>query len=149
MTASPEHRALVDAGARWLRRSGFPVVATEIRCCGLIEQPDVIGFRESCAVVLEAKASRADFLADRAKPHRLKGGVGRFRFFIVRAGLVHVGELPERWGLIEVDERGRATMARGPRGNIWSAGDPLAFPSDPVAERAILYSIARRAKEAA
>lgn len=58
-------------------------------------------------MVVEAKVSRADFLADSSKPHRLSPseGVGVFRYYLAPAGLIQVAELPPKWGLIEVTEK--------------------------------------------
>ena len=61
---SPEHDNLTLLGARWLKKQGFAVVATEISAVGSREQPDVVGFRSTCSAIIEAKVSRADFLAD-------------------------------------------------------------------------------------
>jgi hypothetical protein len=62
------HKLLVTLGERWLKRQGFAVVATELVTGGTREQADVIGFRSQCSAVIEAKASRADFLADVNRP---------------------------------------------------------------------------------
>jgi hypothetical protein len=147
------HGELVDMGARWLRRTGFGVVATELTVAGVSEQVDGIGFRASCSAVLEAKVSRADYLADRRKPHRRSGGLGNYRFFVCQQGLILPEELPERWGLLWTKGRG-LEMVVGPGGNWWPAyGTPSAAdsqwsafwqPSDTEAERKVLYSIARR-----
>lgn len=147
------HRELVNLGDRWLKRQGFGVVATELAVAGVAEQVDGIGFRSTCSAVLEAKASRADFLADRRKPHRQSGGLGNYRFFVCPSGLVQPEELPERWGLLWTRGRG-LVMVAGPSGNWWPGyGAPLAadsqwaafwHPSDAWNERKVLYSIARR-----
>lgn len=71
------------------------------------EIPDALGFRnvswEDSSVLVEAKTSRSDFLADARKPHRIEPalGLGRFRYFLAPAGLIATEELPARWGLIE------------------------------------------------
>lgn len=36
---SEAHNRLTALGARWMRRNGFPVVATELKCIGSREQP--------------------------------------------------------------------------------------------------------------
>ena len=66
--------------------------------------PDAIGWKRAChSVLVECKVTRADFLADRVKPFRLKPehGVGCERFYLVPAGLVGREELPAGWGLLE------------------------------------------------
>lgn len=57
-------------------------------------------------VLVECKVSRADFLADKAKPHRHAGGVGNWRYFLAPEGLIAPDELPAKWGLVEVNARG-------------------------------------------
>jgi hypothetical protein len=81
--------------------------------------PDAIGFRavtaETETVLVEEKVSRGDFLADARKPHREVGnGVGLFRYYMCPAGLISPDEVPERWGLLWVDQRGRIEPKLGP-----------------------------------
>jgi hypothetical protein len=67
--------------------------------------PDAIGWKKAChSVLVESKVSRADFLADRAKPFRLKAenGVGCERYYLAPRGLIRTDELPIGWGLLEV-----------------------------------------------
>lgn len=147
------HGSLVAMGARWLKRNGFPVVATELKCIGSREQPDVIGFRSSCSAVIEVKVSRSDFFSDKKKPERVEGGLGIYRFYLCPVGLVQPDELPEGWGLLEANSRTvKAVLA--PEGNYWPGIDApsellgfwAAFQHTPDAgaERAALFSIARR-----
>ena len=79
-----DHASLVALGARWLKRQGFPIVWTEISAANCREQPDVVGFRTHCSAIIEAKASRSDFLTDRFKPERggRRAGIGLYRFYI-------------------------------------------------------------------
>lgn len=147
---SEVHQRLVEAGRRWLIRQGFAVVATELSAAGTAEQPDVIGFRSACSAVIEAKASRADFLADSRKPHRAAGGLGVYRFYLCLPGVIDAEDLPERWGLLLF--RGRSiVMSSGPTGNLWPAygsrtseWHQFQHQVDAEAERRVLYSIARR-----
>lgn len=147
---SLSHAQLVDLGARWMRREGFGVVATEVVAVGCREQADVIGFRATCSAVIEAKASRADFLADRAKPHRRTGGLGLYRFFACPEGLIDSAELPVGWGLLYGTPRALRAVVRPP-GNIWprrgaagAAWEVFQHHPDDSAERSVLYSVARR-----
>jgi len=64
---------LVDLGGRHAKRLGFSVVGTEVSAVGCREQADVIGFRSSCSLLLEAKCSRADFFVDSRKSERTVG----------------------------------------------------------------------------
>jgi len=66
--------------------------------------PDAIGWKRAChSVLVECKVTRADFLADRAKPCRQKPeqGVGSERFYLTLAGLIRPEELTDGWGLLE------------------------------------------------
>ncbi|HDR8973069.1 TPA: hypothetical protein QDB32_003949 [Burkholderia vietnamiensis] len=144
------HMQLVALGERWLKRQGFAVVATELVTRGTPEQADAIGFRSNCSAVIEAKASRADFLADSQKPHRVAGGLGVYRFYLCPEGVIRVDDLPAGWGLLHAVDRSVVEVLR-PRGNMWpplgsAVGDWAAFQHEPDAhaERGVLYSIARR-----
>lgn len=144
------HQQLVTLGERWMKRQGFGVVAAELVTNGTNEQADVIGFRSTCAAVIEAKSSRADFLADRKKPHRSAGGLGVYRFYLCPPGVIELEDLPSGWGLLYADGK-RITEVRRPTGNLWpaygvSVGDWGDFQHQPDerAERGVLYSIARR-----
>lgn len=67
--------------------------------------PDAMGWKNAChSVLLECKVTRADFLADRAKPFRQRPetGVGSERYYLAPQGLIEVEELPCGWGLLEV-----------------------------------------------
>ncbi|RQQ88664.1 hypothetical protein DF134_18950 [Burkholderia stagnalis] len=148
--AGDVHKRLVVLGEKWLRRQGFAVVASELVTGGTREQADVIGFRSNCSAVIEAKASRADFLADARKPHRVIGGLGVYRFYLCPPGVIEVADLPERWGLLYAEGRSVRDVLR-PTGNGWaslgaSLGDWPAFQhtADTEAERGVLFSIARR-----
>jgi hypothetical protein len=102
------HSQLVEKAVRWLRHYRCGVVLSE-QACVSGEMPDAIGWkRASHSVLVECKVTRADFLADRAKPFRLKPerGVGNERFYLTPAGLVKREELPVGWGLLEVHGRG-------------------------------------------
>jgi len=72
------------------------------------EVPDAIGWRANChSIVMECKVSHADFICDQHKRARQKPGqaMGRERLYLTPAGLIRAEELPEGWGLLEVDKR--------------------------------------------
>ncbi len=144
------HDQLVALGATWQKRQGFSVVATELAVRGTTEQADVISFRSSCSCLIEAKASRSDFLVDAKKPHRAAGGLGVYRFYISPPGVIEMDDLPPRWGLLHA-VGGAVVEVRRPTGNMWppygsSSGDWPLFQHQPdqAAEAAVLFSIARR-----
>ena len=98
------HAKLVEMAVAWLRRYRCGVVLSE-QACASGEMPDAIGWKKKChSVVVECKASRADFLADSTKPWRLQPetAVGAERYYLAPRGLLRVDELPRGWGLLEV-----------------------------------------------
>ncbi|WP_335971636.1 adenylosuccinate synthase [Acinetobacter pittii] len=119
------HRQLCEIGAKFLKRPesanghGCHFTIIEPSCYG--ENPDVFGVRHGIhshgigTFLLEAKTSRADFLADRFKPHRLNPelGMGKYRYYICPTGLIKTEELPEKWGLIYVSEKGICKVIAG------------------------------------
>ncbi|MGA7928740.1 MAG: hypothetical protein WCA20_22440 [Candidatus Sulfotelmatobacter sp.] len=120
--ASMTHAQLVEKAVHWLRRYRCGVVLSE-QACVSGEMPDAVGWKRPChSVLVECKVTRSDFLADRAKPFRLKPelGVGCERFYLVPAGLVDREELPQAWGLLEL-RRGRIETAHPAAKNLRSA----------------------------
>jgi hypothetical protein len=116
------HAQLVEKAERWLRSYRCGVVLSE-QACASGEMPDAIGWKRAChSVLVECKVTRSDFLADRAKPFRLKPdqGVGCERFYLVATGLVRREELPQGWGLLELC-RGRIETTHASAKNLRSA----------------------------
>lgn len=119
------HSDLCQLAKSWLLRPnsrgghGCQVALTECRSGWGCEMPDAIGFRAAGllpeSVVVEVKVSRADFLADFKKPHRADGaGLGQFRYYLCPEGIITPDDLPERWGLLTVNERGQVKAVQGP-----------------------------------
>lgn len=138
------HRNLVEIGYKWaLSRCGFAF--KELSCVNA-EIADVIGFNSNGTFLLEAKTSRADFIADKKKPFRCNPciGMGDWRFFIVPKGLVKIEELPDMWGLIEVNERYKSVITYNPfgKGNIYSNWKRC--QKSHLAENNLMYSALRR-----
>jgi len=96
------HAALILLAAAWLRKKGCAVVITDMTHGGP-ETADAIGWNSTYSMVIECKASRSDFLADRKKDFRRnpEKGMGSLRYFCAPAGLIQADELPPRWGLLE------------------------------------------------
>lgn len=98
------HQQLVESGARWLQKTiGARVVLSELRAAtNSGEIPDIIGWKSGYSILVECKASRADFLADKKKVFRQHPwlGMGNYRLFLCPEGLIKPEELPESWGLI-------------------------------------------------
>jgi hypothetical protein len=116
------HAQLVDRAVRWLRRYRCGVVLSEQSCVSG-EMPDAIGWKQAChSVLVECKVTRADFLADRGKPFRVRPekGVGSERFYLTVPVSVKVEELPTGWGLLEL-RRGRVEMIQASAKNLRTA----------------------------
>ena len=109
------HRELCEIAERWLMGSARCRVAiAEPNCIVTDEQPDAIGFKGSYSILVEAKTSRADFLADLKKPFRVypQNGMGLYRYYICEPGIIAEDDLPERWGLLYVLPGGRVRIVR-------------------------------------
>jgi hypothetical protein len=116
------HPQLVERAVRWLRSYRCGVVLSE-QACVSGEMPDAIGWkRANHSVLVECKVTRADFLADRAKPFRAKPeqGVGSERFYLTPPALVKIEELPPGWGLLE-HRRGGVEMLQASAKNLRAA----------------------------
>jgi hypothetical protein len=116
------HAQLVEKAVRWLRSYRCGLVLSE-QACVSGEMPDAIGWKQAChSVLVECKVTRADFLADRAKPFRLnpEKGVGSERFYLTPPALVKIGELTAGWGLLEY-RRGRIEMLHASTKNLRTA----------------------------
>ena len=128
------HKQLCALAQRWLKRPprqgghGCHVAVTECQSGWSGEIPDAIGFRSAGhldgSVLVECKTSRADFLADKNKQHRLTSkGLGSWRYYLVPEGIIDIGELPERWGLLTVNARGhiKAVVGAAVHAKNWMA----------------------------
>ncbi|EAZ98139.1 hypothetical protein MELB17_09653 [Marinobacter sp. ELB17] len=98
-------------------------------------------------MLVECKASRSDFLADRNKPFRLDPdlGMGIYRFYLCLPGVIGVADLPDGWGLLYAEGEKIRRIA-GPKGNSWGHDDNKAFinPRNSDAEITMLVSVMRR-----
>lgn len=117
------HAELVLRAVRWLRSfHRCPIVYAEI-VTGAPETPDVIGWWLGFSRVVECKVSRADFLADRRKPHAShpESGMGGQRWYLVPAGLVSADETPEWCGLAYAHPRRIEVVREAPERERWNA----------------------------
>jgi len=143
---SKEHEELCQVAAKWLKKNGFPVVATNIKSVGTREISDCIGFRASCSAMVEAKVSKSDFKADLKKPERNgeSKGFGNFRIYILPEGIIDDSDIPEKWMAIFV-ENGKVKREIKPKGNMWNNyWSENWFDSCEKSERNFLFSISRR-----
>lgn len=117
------HAQLIEQAAGWLRKRRHTVIITDMASAAQ-ETPDAIGWGSHHSTLIEAKASRADFLADRHKPWRRdpERGMGNLRYYITVPGVIKFEELPPKWGLLELTAekiRVRVT-ASGQACNQWA-----------------------------
>lgn len=158
------HKNLVEISYKWMvKRCGVGFAFKELKSID-DEIPDVIGFDSWQSILIECKVSRSDFFCDQKKPHRKKG-MGNWRFYVCPKGLIKKEELPEKWGLIYVDEKGKARVEYDcrikkvkeicdtewgrevyPEGFYYRTvtADENRFEADLIAERRIMYTAIRR-----
>ncbi len=139
------HTGLVKIAEKWLlKRCGFAF--SELTTFAG-EIPDSIGFRSGDTILIECKTSRADFISDKKKHFRRrpKAGVGSFRFYMCPKDLIKPEELPEKWGLLYVNDKGKVRKKVGPKGNSWSYPSEFYFSERNIQnEMALMYSALRR-----
>lgn len=114
ITKKVTHSELIKISARWLRRKNENIkvpncsliLEDQVTTCSSGEVPDVLGFNYLTSVMIEVKVSRADFLRDKKKIFRVKPemGMGKLRFFCAPKGIIKVSEVPEKWGLLELND---------------------------------------------
>lgn len=105
------HDLLVQKAARWcLRTRSCSFALCEPYSSG-IEQPDVLAWQmRGHSILVECKASRADFLADKRKPTRKQPwslGVGQERWYACAPGIVKPEDIPDGWGCLVLTKGGR------------------------------------------
>lgn len=147
MVAIFKHNDIVQIARKWILKQQFSIAFAEL-VTQAQEQPDVIAFNSYQSIVIECKVSRSDFLRDRKKPFRINPmyGMGMFRFYCCPENLIRVTELPDNWGLLYVDSKGKIRIVynpycSNPEGNMWYNG----FENyNQYAERQIMFSALRR-----
>ena len=113
------------------------------------EQPDVIAFNSWYSMLVECKVSRADFLRDFKKEFRKDPdrGMWTYRFYCCPKGLITIDELPDKWGLIYINEKGKARCVHNPyqktlnSSNIYRNG----FKANVKAERFVMTAMLNKA----
>ena len=102
------HKQAVRRIGNWLRNANHcSVVMVELHTANT-ETPDAIGWHgHGGSILVEVKVSRADFLADKNKVFRRCAdyGMGDLRYYAAPKGLLVAADLPDGWGLLEIDER--------------------------------------------
>ncbi len=117
-SVSLSHAQLVARAVDWLRNEYRCGIILSEQYCATGEVPDAIGWKRHChSVLVECKATRTDFLSDCTKPFRLRPeeGLGCERYYLVPAGLIHIGDLPKHWGLLECTRKGVRIIVKASR----------------------------------
>lgn len=140
------HADLVVRAEKWLKSRGCGVVfRDEFRALTHSgEQPDAIGWRDGLSILIECKASRSDFLADKRKRFRQDPviGMGDWRFFMTPAGVVSPDDIPEGWGLLHATTKQIKRVHNVPTNGQWWTKKP--FEGNKRSETQMMYSALRR-----
>lgn len=133
MSEERTHDRMVNLARCWLA-SRHPVVTTELSS-GSQESPDAIGWRGGVSTLVECKASRSDYYADKHKSFRRNPtyGIGNYRYFLATGNLINPERLPANWGLLTPNGRGLRVVKKA-----------AYVEANYTAERIILMSIIRR-----
>ena len=111
------------------------------------EEPDAIGFRLNVSILIECKATRADFLSDKRKRFRKDPtlGVGDWRFYLSPPGIIHIEDLPEGWGLLWANGKKIECVHGIPTNVQWESCKP--FTGDKDNELRLMYTALRRVRK--
>jgi len=102
------HKDLIKIGKSYLKKvQKCHVIISERGASISTEIPDIIGFKGArTSILIECKASRQDFRKDKDKWFRsLDAGMGQIRYYLAPKGIIPIEELPDEWGLLEVDKK--------------------------------------------
>lgn len=118
------HRNLCIKAAKYLRNQGIErfhrcqYVVCELERAG--ESPDAFGWGGSTTQLIEVKISRSDFLSDKKKYWRKypQYGLAKYRSYLCPENLIKLDELPEKWGLLYVNEKGKILIIKEPEFQI-------------------------------
>jgi len=145
------HTDLVLRAEKWLKTFGCAVTLRElVAFTSSGEIPDAIGWKGGFSILVECKASRSDFLADRKKIFRQNPemGIGSTRLYMCPPEIIKKEDLPDGWGLLWVHEK-RVERVVAPKGNCFGLDDGLKTFHDRSmqGEVALLLSALRRLGE--
>lgn len=98
----PTHHQLCELAGRFLKHVQHYdkiLIETGYRK----ENPDAFGIDKYGSTLIECKASRSDFLADKKKPFRINpaNGIGMTRFYLVNEGVIKKeDDVPDGWQVL-------------------------------------------------
>lgn len=115
LAAAFSHRELCKKAAKYLKSKGIQpfhkcqYVVCELERATGSESPDAFGICNNSSQLIEVKVSRSDFLADKKKWFRQnpKQGLGDFRSYLCPEGVIKKYDLPEKWGLLWINDKGK------------------------------------------
>jgi hypothetical protein len=145
------HAELITRGERWLLNTvGCGFVLKEMSAG--IETADIIGWKWGESILIECKASRADFLRDKDKYFRQypEYGMGRYRFYLCPPDMIKEKDLPEKWGLLYAYPKiiKKIVHPNMKGGNMWHNPAFIFDSTEQLnAEITLLTSALRRVKE--
>lgn len=122
MTEKITHRELCLLASAWLKK-GLKCTVSIHEPKGIKENPDAIGWRYSWggasyegSMLVECKTSRADFRKDFQKAFRIEPekGIGNWRYYMCPTDIIKVDEIPDKWGLIYVNEKRKLKIIKNP-----------------------------------
>jgi hypothetical protein len=110
------HQQVVKKAVSWLRNHEHcgAVVSEVSAYLSSNEIADAIGWTSLASTLVECKASRSDFLADREKfSRRFDGkGLGDYRYYMAPKGIIKPEDLPEGWGLVEIGDHSTRVIVK-------------------------------------
>lgn len=115
LSAAFSHRELCVKAAKYLKAKGIQpfhkcqYVVCELERATGSESPDAFGICNNSSQLIEVKVSRSDFLADKKKWFRQnpKQGLGDYRSYLCPEGVIKKYDLPEKWGLLWINDKGK------------------------------------------
>lgn len=99
--------------------AGATVIVPNVSWGMLNYECDIVVLLKSdyCAEV-EIKVSRSDLIRDREKRHQHQSRLMRYLYFAIPKKLeMYIGEIPERSGVLVIDQDGRIRLVREPKTN--------------------------------
>ncbi len=119
--APSEHTLLCHRAEDWLNKINCKVVIRDPFRSSTREQPDAIGWRDGVSILIECKASRADFLSDKNKPFRSDPdlGMGDWRFYLCPKDVIKPEDLPTGWGLLYATDKTIKKVVGFPANTQW------------------------------
>lgn len=140
------HFELVLRAEKWLKNLGCKVVIRDPFSAYSAngEQPDAIGWRDGVSFLIECKASRSDFHADKKKSFRAEPekGMGDWRFYMCPPGVIEESDIPAGWELLWVHPKKVQKVTAFTSNCCYHTKRP--FTGEKISENMMLVSALRR-----